>query len=305
VTNFLQLTADGAIAGTAYALLGVAFGIILSVTRRFHFAFTVTYTISAYIASVASLGWGLPFWLAMVVGACVGGVIGILCEVLVYRPLAPRAGANVLLGIFVASLGLSIAGENIIGLIWIDTASRAIGGFTNRGLGFGGVTISTLSITMMITSWLLILALALVLRLTKLGRMIRAVRANPEMSLVVGVDAKTIFLVVFAIGSFLGGIAAVFQATETAATPDMGFDPLFYAFTVAFLAGLSAEPVAIGLVGLGIGLVESWSNLFMDESWTQLVVFGILFVYIALRPVQLRGLLQRIPTPARAETAAR
>ena len=88
-------------------------------------------------------------------------------------------------------------------------------------------------------------------------------------------------------------------ATQTAAQPDMGFNPLFYAFVVAFLAGLGRHPVVVGLVGLLLGLVESWSALFMSTQWASLVVFGILFVFVALRPVQLRGLLRR-PTPATA-----
>ena len=77
--------------------------------------------------------------------------------------------------------------------------------------------------------------LGVVLQRTTFGRMVRAVRVNPEMSLVIGVNPETIFLAVFAIGSFLGGIAAVFAAAKTAATPQMGFTPVFYAFTVAFL----------------------------------------------------------------------
>ena len=81
--------------------------------------------------------------------------------------------------------------------------------------------------------------------------MIRAVRVNPEMSMAVGVTPETIYLAVFAVGSFLGGVAAVFDAAKTAATPDMGFNPLFYAFVVAFLAGAAAPPVVVGLVGAG------------------------------------------------------
>ena len=147
----------------------------------------------------------------------------------------------------------------------------------------------------------LILTLGGVLTYTGLGRIVRAVRVNPEMSLVVGVDPRTVYLAVFAIGSFLGGVAAVLNATQTAASPDMGFNPLFYAFVVAFLAGLGRHPVTVGLVGLLLGLIESWSALFMSTQWTSLVVFGILFVYVALRPVQLRGLLRRMsPSPATA-----
>jgi len=291
--NFLQLTVAGVVNGSAYALLGVAFGLILSVTGRFHFAFTFTYTISAYIASEVGTSWGLPFWLALILGALVGAVFGVLFERLVYRPLAEKSGVYALLVIFVASLGLAIMGRNAIGLVWIDSASKQISGFTNKGYNIGTVTVTKLAILQVVLSWLLVLGLGALLSYTGFGRVVRAVRVNPQMSLVVGVDPRTVYLAVFAIGSLFGGVAAVLNATQTAAQPDMGFTPLFYAFVVAFLAGLGRHPLFVALVGVVLGLIESWSALFMSTQWTSLVVFGILFVYVALRPVQLRALFQR------------
>lgn len=291
--NFLQLTVAGVVNGSAYALLGVAFGLILSVTGRFHFAFTFTYTISAYIASEVGTSWGLPFWLALILGALVGAVFGVLFERLVYRPLAEKSGVYALLVIFVASLGLAIMGRNAIGLVWIDSASKQISGFTNKGYNIGTVTVTKLAILQVVLSWLLVLGLGALLSYTGFGRVLRAVRVNPQMSLVVGVDPRTVYLAVFAIGSLFGGVAAVLNATQTAAQPDMGFTPLFYAFVVAFLAGLGRHPLFVALVGVVLGLIESWSALFMSTQWTSLVVFGILFVYVALRPVQLRTLFQR------------
>ncbi len=296
--NFLQLTVAGVLNGSAYALVGVAFGLILGVTGRFHFAFTFTYTISAYIAAQVGESWGLPFWAALIVGALVGAVFGVAFERFVYRPLAVQAGPYGLLVIFVASLGLAIIGRNAVGLIWISSASKQISGFTNQGYDIGAITVTKLSIIEVLTSWALVLALAAVLAYTGLGRMVRAVRVNPEMSLVVGVDPRTVYLAVFAIGSFLGGVSAVFNATQTAAVPDIGFNPLFYAFVVAFLAGLASSPLIVGLVGLGLGLVESWAALFMSTQWTSLVVFAILFVYVAMRPVQLSTFVRRL-SPAR------
>lgn len=63
---------------------------------------------------------------------------------------------------------------------------------------------------------------------------------------------------------------------------------------MAFLAGLGSHPVRVGLVGLAIGLVESWSAMFLATRWTALVVFGILFVYVALRPVKVSDLRRRL-----------
>jgi branched-chain amino acid transport system permease protein len=300
--EFLQLTVNGLINGSSYGLVGVAFGLILGVTGRFHFAFTVTYTLSAYIAAEVGQSWHFSYWLSMACGALVGAVLGVAIEYLIYRRLARKAGAYALLIIFVASLGLSIAGENLIALVWIKEASKNINGLALKGINVGSVNFSNLAVDRVITGWVLIIVLGVLLSRTGLGRMVRAVRVNPEMSLAVGVNPETMYLVVFAVGSFLGGIAAVFDATQTAASPDMGFNPLFYAFVVAFLAGTASAPIRIGLVGLAIGLIESWSGLWLSSQWSSLVVFTILFVYIALRPVQLSQLTRRL-APTRVAQA--
>lgn len=298
-TEFLQLFVNGLIRGSAYALVGVAFGIILSVTGRFHFAFTVTYAISAYVAAQIGQSWGLSFWPSLVVGAVAGTALGVLMEYLVYRRLAVKAGAYALLVIFVASLGLSIAGENLIAIIWIKEASLQIQNLTQTGINVGPVTFSNLSVYRVAVGWALILVLGAAMAWTSLGRSVRAVRVNPEMSLAVGIDPGRIYLVVFAIGSLLGGVAAVFDAAQTAATPSMGFNPLFFGLVVAFLAGSGTAPPIVGLVGVGIGLIESLSGLWLSTQWSSLVVFTILFVYVALRPVELRQISRRF-LPARA-----
>jgi len=303
--NVLQVLANGIFNGTAYALIGVAFGLILSVSGRFHIAFAVTYTLAAYVAAAIGFFLHLPFWLALLGGALAASLAGVLMERLVYLPLSLRAvgaGSDPLLVMFVASLGLSVIGRNAIALSTLSASSVNIVGFDNRGLNVGPVTITTLNIALFVTAWVLILALAAVLNYTALGRMVRAVRANWEMSLCVGIDPTLIFVAVFVIGSFLSGVAGVFQATLTSATPDMGLPPLFYALVVAFVAGLNSSPIRVGLLGVALGLVESISTLFLPTQYSPLVVFAILFFYVALRPVKIAD-IRRSLTRRRAQAA--
>lgn len=291
----MQLTANGVINGSAYALLGVSFGLILSVTGRFHIAFTFSYALAAYLAAEIGERSGLPFWPSLVAGALCAAASGALVERFVYRPVANKAGASALLMIFVASLGLAIVGRNAISLIWFTSPSKQISGFTNGGVSVGSVTVTTLGLLTTAVSLGLIVLTWLLLQYTTLGRSIRAVRVNPEMSLVVGIDPRAIYIVVLALGSFLAGVGAVLDATKTSATPDMGLNPLFYAFVVSFLGGLGSSPLTVALVGIALGLAESWSALLLPTQWSALVVFAILFVYVALRPVPMAALVKRMP----------
>jgi branched-chain amino acid transport system permease protein len=131
----------------------------------------------------------------------------------------------------------------------------------------------------------------MLLRSTDLGRAIRAVRGNPTLARIMGVDPDRIYLVVFAIGSVFCGAAGVLNGARFAVLPDMGDRPVILAFVVAFLGGTRRSPLAIGLAGLFIGLIESISGQWVSPQWTSLVVFTVLFVYLILHPFDLRSLL--------------
>jgi len=78
-----------------------------------------------------------------------------------------------------------------------------------------------------------------------------------------------------------------------AGVPDMGLQQTLIAFVVAFMA-LGTQPVAVALTGLALGLVESLSGLFLGAQWAPVVVFGTLFLYLALRPVQFRMVMRHV-----------
>ncbi len=295
--TFLQLTWNGLAHGTTYALLGMSFGLILSVSFRFHTAYQVTYILGAFTAAWLTTFYVTNFWLALVIGGIVAALVGVAIETFIYQPLAKNSGGNSLLMIFVASLGVTIVVVNLLPLINPLNASVTIPTFTNGGHQIGPVTITDLEIATFVTSWVLILGIGTMLATTSLGRMIRAVAVNPEMAMSVGVDPKRIFLIVFAIGSFMSGVAGVFSATQTAARPDLGITPFFYALVVAFVSSLASNSNMTLYVGLGLGLLESWVTAFMPTELSPLIVFVILFIYVALRPVDFAALRRKYAPP--------
>ena len=278
--NLEQQLASGLVNGTGYALVAVGFGLIITVTGRFHIAYGATYALSAFIAGQTGLSWGMPFWAALVFGVLVAVVIAALMESLVYWPLNRRLGAAALMTIFIASLGLSTAGENAIALLWNGAGgSINISGFTVSTAHFLHVYTTNLAITSFFTGWAALLAVAAVIRYTKLGRMIRAVRVNQRLSLAMGINPRAVYLVVFVLGTALGAIGAVFTAAQSTATSDMGSTPILYAITVSFIAG-GAAPLVVAAVAVGVGLLESLSIFLFQPQWSQVVVFACLLIYV-------------------------
>jgi branched-chain amino acid transport system permease protein len=284
-----QLTVAGVINGSFYALVGAGFGLILGVTGRFHYAFALVFTLSAYVTSVLETPAGLPMPAAIVGGLLAAIVLGIAIERFVYRPLARASGAVSLLTIFISSLGLTIAGINLITLAW-TAFSRSIELVPLRPINVGAISFASVEAVLVAASWLLILALSGLLNFSDLGRSIRAARGNPQLARILGLDPDSIYLSVFALGSFLCGAAGILDGARFAVQPSMGIRPVMFAFVVAFLGGTRNGPIVVGLAGLFVGLVESLSGLFVSPQWSSLVVFSVLFIYLVLHPVDFRAL---------------
>lgn len=300
LSGILQLSADGLINGSQYALYGVGFGLILGVTGRFHYAYALVFTVCGYVVSLLQSSAGGPFPLLAAAGLAAAVLTGVSCEAGIYRPLARRSGQLSLLTVFVAALGVTIAGVNLIVLLFGEQ-SRTMSNRASHVNHLAGISFTTLEAGSVVTAWVLIGALAAVLRFTQFGRMVRAVRVNPDMAAVVGVGIERIYLWVFAIGSLLTGAGAIVYGLRFAVTPDMGTVPVVFAFVVAFLGGTRSSPLVVGLAGLLLGLVQSLSGIWLSSQWSALVVFTVLFGYLCLKPASLRLLVSplRGPQPAR------
>jgi branched-subunit amino acid ABC-type transport system permease component len=285
-----QLTANGIFRGAAYGALGVGFALILGVTGRFHFAYSFTYTLAAYMAyTFHARGARIPFWPAALMGVLVATLAGVLIERFIYRPIAARAGATALLAVFVASLGLGIAGENVIRLLW-SSSSQPYYGPTQVTWSLWKTHFLNFDVWQTISSAALVLVLAGLLRFTGLGRSIKATRVNPELATIIGINANHVYLVCFAIGSFIAGVSAVWYGLQFAVEPGMGQRPVIYAFVVAFLAGTASSPIRVFLTGMAVALVEQYASIWLSVRWTQTAVFAILLIYLILKGFESRWL---------------
>jgi branched-chain amino acid transport system permease protein len=300
MTQYGTTLVTGITNGLNYAVLGVAFALIFFVSGRFHFAFGLFYAlggvICAWLVDVHEIGLPLAIVLG-IVGATVGGI---LCEIIVYRAFDRRAPGLSLLGIFIASLGITVAGEAAMYLVFDEEPSYFIDIYNSKTFSWGTVPVPAIKITSVLFCVVVLAVLAFVRSQTSFGRKLRAVEANPTLATTYGIKVKRVYVAVFAIASAITGALGVLQSSTYAATPSMGEATIIYAFVVAFL-GRGRGPLFSGVVGLGLGIFEALIGQWFGLVLRNLVVFLVLFAFIALRPYfgSLRSLL-----PARRDPAA-
>lgn len=292
----MQFMVNGLINGAAYGVLGVSFALILSVTGRFHFAWSVCYMLVAFVAAYLWEVQMVPVAVACLIGLIAGIAAALAMEVLVYRPIAARSKHSVL-PVFVASVGLTIFGVALLrfldfgstglgshNLLWVPLTSHTV----------GSITYSTLDLVSVIVLAAVTAAVWAALILTPLGRQIAAVRVNPTMARIVGIrDART-YLYVYALATAAAGVPALFAAMRFSATPEMGASAVFYAFVVAFVAGIGRGVWTTFAVGVGLGAVEGVSLNWLSPAMQTTVVFGVLLVYVVVKAASASGIHTRL-----------
>lgn len=263
----------------------MSWGLIFATTKIFHFSHALTLTLAVYAAVLAAGPWGigLPAGFALAAGA--GCLVGLATELAVYRPLR-RVHASQL-NIFLASLGLLIAGQSAV-LIAFGPQARTLEGFPMTGIALGPVAFTTIEALWVVASWLLIGLLMAWLWRTRHGRAIRAVTSNPELAQCLGVDRERVFLLVFAVGSALAGVGGALLALRDTASPTMGVQPVLAAFIAVFLGGIGSIPGA-ALGGVVLGLAENMGGLVLPGYWQGVIAFVVLFVVLVVRPSGILG----------------
>lgn len=167
----------------------------------------------------------------------------------------------------------------------------------------GSITVSAIKAVTVGFCAVALVGLWFTLARTSVGRKMRAVEANPVLAATYGIRVKWIFVLVFALGSAIPGVLGILQASTYAASPTMGEATIIYAFVVAFL-GRNRGPLVMGLIGIGLGVAEALIGQWFGLIFRNLVVFLVLFAFIALRPYlgrrTVRTARRRRPVPVPA-----
>ncbi len=283
----LQLAVNGIIAGSAYALLALGFGIIYGTTRTFHFAHGAVYTLAGYVFYHSLVVLGLPFFVGVAAALAIAAGLGPSMEQFIYRPLRTVGASE--MEVLLSSLGLYVLIENLIIILWrSDPRSVPVAEALQRGIQIGPVWVTGLQFLVLATSLVLWGALLLFLRRTKLGKAIRALAADPEMTEIVGIDERRVRLFVYALGSALAGVAVVLSAIDTGIAPSAGMNALLIA-TISVIVG-GTNSISGGVAGgFLIGVAENVGIWQIASEWKQAIAFGLLVVFILLRPTGLIG----------------
>ena len=281
---FLQASIDGILMGGVYALAALGISLIFGVMKITNFAHGALITVGMYVTFEICTLLGITPYVALPIVIVVMFLIGYLIQKFCLNPLMGVAGHNQLL----LTQGLAIVLENIILVIFsANYKSITVPGFENA-ISLGGLTINKPKLVAFILVAVIAGAIYILLEKTDLGRAIRATSVQPEGATLMGIVVPKINQIAFGIGIVCAGVAGALLTPTQYIYPTSGNTYSLKCFVIAVFGGLGNIWGAI-LAGLIIGVVESFSSLYLGGSWSELVVYLIFILTLIIKPTGLLG----------------
>ena len=277
-----QIIVNGIVAGSVYILAGLSFGIIFTTTGVFHFAHAAVYTFGGFGFYQMAIAWKMPFLLSFFAGIAFAGLLGVLIERVCYRPLDELQATPV--QIFLTAVGLTIVLQNIALLIWkSEPLVVPISQELLQGRQLGSIRVTYFQIITIAVVAVLWGALHVFMGRSKMGKAIRAFAADPKTSELMGMDTKTLRLLIFLIGSALIALAAALQIMDFGMDTTTGLGVALLGF-IATLIGAGWGLTGIGFISLALGIIENIGMVVLSSQWKQVILFGIIVLLLVIRP---------------------
>ena len=281
---FFQASIDGILMGGVYALAALGISLIFGVMKITNFAHGALITVGMYVTFEFCVLLGITPYVALPLVIAVMFVIGYLIQKFFLNPLMGVAGHNQLL----LTQGLSIVIENLILVLFsANYKSVTVPGFESA-ISLGSITINKPKLVAFLFVALISAAIYLLLEKTDLGRAIRATSVQPDGATLMGIAVPRINQIAFGLGIVCAGVAGALLTPTQYIYPTSGNSYSLKCFVIAVFGGLGNIWGAI-LAGLIIGVVESFSALYLGGSWSELVVYLIFILTLIIKPTGLLG----------------
>ncbi len=274
----------GLVNGAFYAMLSLGLSVIFGLLNIINFAHGALYMAGAFGAWMLLTYAGLNYWWALALAPLAVGLLGVLIERTLLRPLSrldPLYGLLLTFGLALILEGAFINAYGVSGLPY--QIPEAFSGAFNLGFMF----LPKYRAWVVLASTVVCLATWFVTERTKLGSYLRAATENPRLTQALGINVPVLVTVTYGLGVALAALAGVLAAPIYQVQPLMGSNLIILVFAVVVIGGMGSILGSI-VTGLALGLVEGMTKVFYPAA-SSTVVFVIMALVLLVRPAGLFG----------------
>ena len=292
---FLNAILNGITLGGLYFLVASGFTLIFGLMRNVNLAHGSLYLFGGYVGYAIS-AWTGSWVLSFVVAFVAVALVGVLLQILVFRRMEGQDLRQTMV-----TIGLSIVFADL--MLWafggdfyqIQTPNWLVGPIQLplvTALKSSGEPVYLLypmvRLVIFVASVVIGVAMWLALNRTRIGMIVRAGVDDRDILAATGVRIQLVFVVVFALGAGLAGVAGVVGGTFQSISPGEDTRFLLASLVVVIVGGMGSIPGA-ALGAVIIGLAEQLGSVYIP-TYAIVVTFLIMVLVLALRP---QGLLAR------------
>ena len=294
----LQALFSGLALGSVYALVALGFNITHNTTKTLNFGQGEFLVAGAFVAVSGVLllagkgvtGSLLPqdvtLWRyggSMLITIAVLGTLGVLLYYMAVRPFIGLPG----LAWVMSTIGFGIIVQNTALAIWGPSPMVLPSPLGDSVIRIGGAGILPQELLVLVSSIVVMLALDMVMRKTKIGKAVRAVAHSQSAATLMGINVSAVIVLAFVVSSSLAGLAGLLIAPITTVSVFMGVTLALKAFSAAIVGGLSnARGCMLG--GFLLGLIEAMVGLWHAEL-REISIFLLIIVVLVVKPEGLLG----------------
>jgi branched-chain amino acid transport system permease protein len=283
MSTILQLVVSGVLIGSVYALMSIGLTLIFGVLRIVNFAHGEFLMIAMYGA------WAISHWLGLNPYAAAIAVVPamFLFGAIAYRLVVSPGLDKPHLVVVFATMALSIFLQNAA-LMLMTADLRDVPPIFARSISVGSVYIKGELLLGFAITLACTIGLQWMIKRTYLGKAIRATVQDGEAAMLMGIAVPKIFLITFAVGSAMVGLAACVMLPLFSVFPTVGLNFVLIAFVIVVLGGMGSIEGAL-LGGICVGVVQSLSGYYVAPAFGQLFFFLLFLLVMIFRPNGLLG----------------
>lgn len=284
--DLAQETINGLVAGSYFALGAIGLTLVYGILRLTNFAHADLLTLGAYVAFAFNVSIGMPFVIAMLFSIVIVAAFAVGTELIMFRPMR-RKGAGVL-QLILMTIGLGFVIRYSIQIV-AGTKPRKLDVNTTDTFELIGLSIGRTQLIVVIVGFVVLTAVAMMLRYSSLGRQMRALADNFDLAETTGINTNRIVILTWALSGGLAALAGVLVgASINDFKPETFFPFLLSLFAAVTLGGIGNAFGALA-GGLVIGITQAWSTIVIDSEWKVAISFLVLIIVLIVRPQGIFG----------------
>jgi branched-chain amino acid transport system permease protein len=279
----LQTLVNGIVLGALYACLAVGFSLVWGVLNIVNMLHGSLIILGGYITYFAWHSYGIHPLLALPAVALLMYALGYVTQLLVIN----RVVHQPVLTTMTLTFGLDLILYNFMTVYYTATPRRVT--LDLGATSIGGIAIPFDRLLGMVFALALTGLLYLVMRRSRVGRAIVAVRMDSAAAALMGIKVNHIYAITFGLGTLMAGATGVIFAMVYPVTTNLTGTYLGKAFVICVIGGLgSVQGALVG--GIVLGVIESFAGQFFGPQHALTIGFLLMLVLLAVRPTGLTGI---------------